>query len=121
MRVSRALPQLTPEFLADLSRALMAMLAAGAAILAGLFLFVAGVRVVYAGRALPGVSAAGVHVAGMTEPAIEAALASVLTYPQTGTLLLRDGEQQWSVRPERLGGGMDIPRPAQRARGGGRR
>lgn len=120
MRVSRALPQLTPEFLADLSRALMAMLAAGAAILAGLFLFVAGVRVVYAGRALPGVSAAGVHVAGMTEPAIEAALASVLTYPQTGTLLLRDGEQQWSVRPERLGVVMDIPSLAERALAVGR-
>ncbi len=120
MRVSRALPQLKPETLADLRRALAAMLAAGAALLGGLILFVAGVRLVYAGRALPGVSAAGVHVAGLTATEIETALSSVLTYPQTGTLLLRDGGRQWPVRPEQLGVVMDIPSLAERALAVGR-
>jgi len=121
MRIPRARPQLTPEIMSDLRRAFTAMLAAGAAILAGLVLFVLGVRVVYAGRALPGVTAAGVHVAGMTKTEIESALAGLLTYPRTGTVLLRDGERQWSVRPEQLGVVMDIPSLAERALTVGRR
>ena len=92
------------------------LLAVGAA----LVFFVVGTRVAYSGRALPGVSAAGISVGGLTEPEIELALGEVLTYPRTGTVLMTDGTRHWIAMPEELGVALDIPSMADQALGVGR-
>ena len=115
MRASRAFSKLNPRSLEDLTRALLAMFFAGAAILAGLVIFVLATRLVYANHALPGVSSAGISLAGMSQPEIELLLGERFTYPQTGTVLLRDGERTWPVRPAELGVVIDVPSMARQA------
>ena len=84
-------------------------------------LFIVGTRVAYSGRALPGVSAAGISVGGLTESEIELALGEILTYPQTGTVLMTDGSRHWIATPGELGVAMDIPRMADQALSVGRK
>ena len=85
-----------------------------------LVFFIVGTRVAYSGRALPGVSAAGVSVGGLTEPEIELALGEILTYPRSGTVLMTDGTRHWVAMPEELGVALDIPSMAARALAVGR-
>jgi vancomycin resistance protein YoaR len=92
------------------------LLAIGAVIL----FFIIGTRVAYSGRALPGVSAAGVSVGGLTEPEIELALGEILTYPRSGTVLMTDGTRHWVAMPEELGVALDIPSMADQALAVGR-
>ncbi len=103
-----------------LQRALSALAGVALALTAATVLFVFGLRVAYAGRSLPGVQAAGVPLGGMTQEQIELALGEVLTYPQTGRLVLRDGERIWDLRPEQLGVVVDVPTMARRALAVGR-
>jgi vancomycin resistance protein YoaR len=79
------------------------------------FTFLFAVRLFYIGRALPGVHAAGVNLSGMNQSQIEAALKEVLTYPQSGLIVLRDGDKLWSANPIELGVVIDIPAMANRA------
>lgn len=90
---------------------------AAAALALGLVLVVAlvGLRVFFAGRALPGVQAAGISLSGMRRPEIELALDQTLTYPQNGTLLLRDRGQHWVASPGQLGVAIDVPGMATQA------
>ncbi|MFQ5942241.1 MAG: VanW family protein [Anaerolineales bacterium] len=83
-------------------------------------LFILGTRMAYSGRALPGVSAAGIAVGGLTEPEIELALGEILSYPRTGTVLMTDGTQHWVATPAELGVALDIPRMADEALAVGR-
>lgn len=115
MSVSRALPQSSRDALTLATRVLVALLGACLGLLAGLAVLTLGIRLAYSGRALPGVSAAGVSLAGRSQAEIEAALAQTLTYPETGLILLRDGEQFWPARPFDLGVVIDIPTMARRA------
>ena len=85
-----------------------------------LLFFIVGTRVAYSGRALPGVSAAGVSVGGLTEPEIELALGEILTYPRTGKILMTDGTRHWVATPEELGVALDIPSMADQALAVGR-
>ncbi len=87
------------------------LLAAGV----GLVIFILGTRVAYSGRALPGVSAAGISVGGLTEPEIELALGEILSYPRTGRVLMTDGTRYWVATPGELGVALDIPRMADQA------
>ena len=103
--------------LPSLPTALLGMVVAGLGLA---FLFLIGTRVAYADRALPGVSAAGITVAGMTEPEIELALGQALSYSQTGTVMLRDGSQHWVATPGDLGVVIDIPSMADKALAVGR-
>ncbi|MGD8822415.1 MAG: VanW family protein, partial [Anaerolineales bacterium] len=70
--------------------------------------------------ALPGVSAAGVSLTGMDRQGIVDALQDQLTYPQTGWVLLSDGDQAWSARPVELGISIDYQAMADQALAAGR-
>jgi vancomycin resistance protein YoaR len=120
MRASNALSRIHPEFITYSTRALAAAASAVAAIVVGATGFVLITRLVFSARALPGVSAAGIPLTGMTQAEIETALGHALTYPQTGIILLRDGEQPWSARPAELGVVIDIPAVARQALAVGR-
>ena len=101
------------SILPSLPVALLGMLLAIGAVLV---FFIVGTRVAYSGRALPGVSAAGVSVGGLTEPEIELALGEILSYPRTGTVLMTDGTSHWVATPGELGVALDIPSMADQAR-----
>jgi len=103
--------------LPTLPMALLSMLLAAGAVLV---IFVLGTRVAYSGRALPGVSAAGVSIGGLKEPEIERVLGEILTYPDTGTVLMTDGTRNWIATPAELGVALDIPRMADQALAVGR-
>ena len=105
------------SILPSLPIALLGMLLAIGAVLV---FFIVGVRVAYSERALPGVSAAGVSVGGLTEPEIELALGEILTYPRSGKVLMTDGTRYWVAMPEELGVALDIPSMADQALAVGR-
>lgn len=105
------------SILPSLPVALLGMFVAAGAVLV---FFILGTRVAYSGRALPGVSAAGVSVGGLTEPEIELALGEVLSYPRTGTVLMTDGTRHWVATPGELGVALDIPSMADQALAVGR-
>jgi vancomycin resistance protein YoaR len=88
---------------------------AATVIVVGLVLVLVGSRLVFSARALPGVRAAGIELGGMSKPEVELALGQVLTYPQTGTVLLQDQTQHWIARPADLGVAIDIPSMAEQA------
>jgi vancomycin resistance protein YoaR len=102
-------------------RTAISVLAFSLALVLGLIAVLFVSRAVYANRAFPGVQAAGVDLAGLSEPEIQIALGIALTYPQQGQVLLRDGERIWLSRPEQLGAVMDIPSMARSALEIGRR
>jgi vancomycin resistance protein YoaR len=120
MSVSRAVPQPSRDILTLAVRLLVALLCACLGLLAGLAIFTLGIRLAYSGRALPGVTAAGVSLAGRNQAEIETAMAQALTYPETGLILLTDGQNLWPARPIELGVVIDIPAMARRALAVGR-
>jgi vancomycin resistance protein YoaR len=102
------------------TRAAQVSVMACAALFVSIFAFLFAVRLFYIGRALPGVHAAGINLGGMNQARIEAELKEILTYPQTGLIVLRDGEQVWTAHPAELGVVIDISGMAQRALNVGR-
>ena len=105
------------SILPSLPLALLSMFLAAGAVLV---FFILGTRVAYSGRALPGVSAAGLSIGGLTEPEIELALGEILTYPRTGTVLMTDGTRHWVATPRELGLALDIRSMADQALAVGR-
>lgn len=98
------------------SAGLLAVVAfVGAGILALL-----GIRLLYAGSALPGVSVGSVDVSGLTAPEIEVALGEAITYPTSGRIVLRDGSSVWTATPAEAGVVLDAPSAAARALAVGR-
>ncbi len=97
------------------SRIAIGLAAAAVTIFFGAGLTLLGTRLFYSRRALPGVSAAGVELGGLTKPEIELALGHVLTYPQTGAILLEDRGQFWLAQPAELGVVINIPAMAEQA------
>jgi vancomycin resistance protein YoaR len=120
MRLSSALSNKGPALSTLAMHAGIALAAAVLGLLMVTLVFTLGGRLVYANRALPGVTAAGMNLAGDTLPEIESTLYRSLTYPQTGMVLLRDGDRSWSARPSDLGVIVDVPSMARRALGVGR-
>lgn len=95
---------------APLPSPLGALLQAALALASGLSLFVlmlaallVGYDLYYAGRIFPGVSVAGVEVAGLRPEQAAIKIAQALTYPQTGRLLFQEGEKLWVASPAELG------------------
>jgi vancomycin resistance protein YoaR len=107
MQGSSAAASPLPRVLLWVHRLTLLGLASLAALVLGLGLFVCGARVVYAGRPLPGVRVGGVDVSGQSQAMIAAIAAQSLTYPQTGLIVLHDGERVWAARPEELGLAID--------------
>ncbi len=120
MDTSRTLSKQTSKTLAIATRVTIALFVAGAAFLLALGIFLLGERIVYAGRALPGVHAAGVELSGMSAEQIESALLLSHTYPQTGLIVLRDGDRVWIAQPAELGVRIDTQTMAAHALAVGR-
>lgn len=91
-----------------------------------LFLLVVGaltgsLRLIYSGRILPGVSVAGVDLSSRTPDEAVTALAGRLTYPQSGQIVFRYGDEVWVARPQELGMVFDVGATVQQAYAVGRR
>ena len=95
-------------------------LAAGVAAMATLVLAGLGSRLVFAARVLPGVQAAGIDLGGLSRQEVESALAQTLTYPQTGTILLRDQSSHWIANPSNLGVAIDFAQMTEQVLAAGR-
>ena len=120
MDLPRALHRPPSDSLTLALRWLLAGLIAALAFLLAILAFVVLTRLAYTGRALPGVRVAEVDVGGRLAPEIEVSLGQVLTYPQTGRIVLRDGPQLWTATPADLGAVLDIPSMAGEALAVGR-
>lgn len=121
MNSTQSLSNRTSRLAALLSQLMLVGLIAGVvAVLSGM-LFLLGTRLVYAGRALPGVSAAGASLSGLTKTQIETQLHTALTYPESGLVVLRDGESVWTAEPAQLGVLIDVPGMSAEALSVGRR
>ena len=97
------------------------------AIMGGLAIFVIlmgglaiGFNVYYAGRIYPGVSVAGVNLAGLEPEEAQSLLALRLAYPKQGRIVLQEGEQVWIAQPEELGLYLDPQTSAMTAYNTGR-
>jgi len=95
-------------------------LTAGLAAMATLVLAGLGSRLVFAARVLPGVQAAGIDLGGLSRPEVESALTQTLTYPQTGTILLRDQSSHWIATPSDLGVAIDVAQMTEQVLAAGR-
>jgi vancomycin resistance protein YoaR len=83
--------------------------------LGAVFLWVLGYQLIYAGRIFPGVSVAGVDLAGMSPQDAALKLSQTLSYPISGKLLFRDGSNVWVAAPAELGMVFDPSASAQSA------
>jgi vancomycin resistance protein YoaR len=98
-----------------------------AALFGSLVLFVAGLaaissgyQILFAERVFPGISMAGVDLSNLTPEQAAAALSQHLTYPTSGKIVFRDGNQLWVVTPAELGMVFDSSVSVGRAYGLGR-
>lgn len=103
-----------------LSRLLLAAFTAGVSLLLAAAFALLAIRLLFAGTALPGVTSMGVDLAGKDHAAIEAVLASAVTYPSTGTIVVHDGTRLWTATPAQLGVGIDTAGMADRVLAVGR-
>ena len=99
-----------------------------AALVSGVILFLGliitwtiGYQLLYAGRIFPGISIAGVDVSGMNPSDAALKLSQALSYPISGKVLFRHGEQVWMASPAQLGMVFDPTSSAMTAYGLGRR
>lgn len=83
---------------------ILAVLVGGAVLFIAIVLvWVIGYQLVYAGRIFPGVSVAGVDLSGLPPGDAALKLSQTLSYPITGKVLFRDGDQVWVASPAELG------------------
>ncbi len=93
-----------------------------AAILGGLVLFLAGAgaissgyQLVFSDRVFPGIMMAGVDLSSLTPEQASAALGQHLSYPTSGKIVFRNGDQVWAATPAELGMVFDAGTSVQRA------
>lgn len=99
------------------------------AVLSGGFMLFVGIVIVwtlayqlsFAGRIFPGVSVAGVDLSGLSPNEAALKLSQTLSYPNTGKILFRDGEQVWLASPAELGMVFDPTASANAAYNHGRK
>ncbi len=91
-------------------------------IMAGVSLFLVtiiilslGYRLLFAGRIFPGVSVAGVDVSGLSQTAAAYKIETALTFPFTGRVVFRDGQNVWVETPASLGMSLDSAASAELA------
>jgi vancomycin resistance protein YoaR len=83
---------------------LLTILLAGLILSLFAIIMVSGIyQVWYSGRILPGVSATGVDLSGMSPDLAVLKLNQNMVYPYTGKILFRDGERIWLASPAELG------------------
>jgi len=94
------------------------------ALILGLGLFIGalgtvtgGFRLVFSGRILPGISVAGVDLSNLTPDQAVAALNQRITYPESGQVVFRYGDEVWVARPLELGLVFDVGKSVEQAYG----
>ncbi len=103
-----------------LSNVLIAFVTAGFFVLGATAAVLLGLRLAYDDRALPGVGAGGLNLAGLGATQIESGLWLAYDYPQAGMITLRDGDLIWEARPAELGVMVDVPLMTQQVLAVGR-
>jgi vancomycin resistance protein YoaR len=121
MNTVQSLSRRAPRYLSVLAHLLLACLVAGVVLLLSGVVFLLGTRLIYSGRALPGVSAGETSLRGMSKSQIETHLHTALTYPVNGLIVLRDGDRHWTAQPSQLGVIIDVPEMTSEALAIGRR
>ena len=91
-----------------LPQALIALVAGTALFFILLLGTVIAFDVVYSGRVYPGVSVAGVDLSGLRQEQASARLAQALSYPVSGNVVFKLGEQVWAAKPAELGLFFDV-------------
>ncbi len=106
-------PASTPRLI--LPRALLSLF--GGVLLAALAIasFALGYQYRYYGRIYPGVSVAGIPLAGLTPDQAAAYLWETITYPDQGRIVFQDGNTVWVATPAELGMVLDANASVQAA------
>jgi vancomycin resistance protein YoaR len=120
MQTTQTVPRPSANWLNLLTRLLLSAFTAGVSLLLAAAMALVGMRALFAGRALPGVTSMGINLAGKDHAAIEGVLSSSLTYPGTGTVVLHDSNRLWTTTPSQLGVAIDVSGMADRALAVGR-
>jgi vancomycin resistance protein YoaR len=100
------------------------LIALGSGFAAFLLLFMVlnlGISLFFIGRIMPGVSMNGIALSGMTVEEASSAITASYRFPETGNLLLIDGQNSWPVKPVQLGFYLDPLASANSAYNAGRR
>jgi vancomycin resistance protein YoaR len=121
MRAASLLPRHSADPLTLLTRVLLAAFVAGTTFLVALLVFLLAVRLVFIGRAFPGVHSGELALSGKTPEQVQSAVAAAFPYPQTGLLALRDGASIWTAHPADVGVSVDGAAMADQALAVGRR
>ena len=104
------------------AKQILAMLAAGVVLFFVIIIvWMMGYQLRYAGRIFPGVSVAGVDISGLSPNEAALKLNQTLSYPITGKILFRDGDQVWVASPVELGMVFDPTASATAAYDNGRK
>ena len=80
-----------------------------------LMLFAVGFDLYHTGKIYPGVWMGGINLSGLTTEQAATVLSERLTYPETGKIVLRDGQKVWVSHPADLGLSFDVQASAQAA------
>ncbi len=98
-----------------IEQVLLALLAGFALFFGALLVGIIGFQIWHTGRIYPGVSVAGVPVGGLSTTRAAEAIAQTITYPQTGRIMLQNGERRWLASPAQLGLVLNADASAQQA------
>jgi vancomycin resistance protein YoaR len=99
----------------------VALLAGVSFFLLVMLILTMGYRLVHIGRIFPGVSVAGVDVSGMNRADAALKIQAALTFPYTGRIVFRDGQNVQVETPAQLGMVLDPAATAQQAYDFGRK
>lgn len=108
----------------QISPVMQVLIALGSGLAAFLLLFMTlniGISLFFIGRIMPGVSMNGIQLSGMTVEEAAAAITTSYRFPETGNLLLVDGQNSWPVKPVQMGFYLDPLASANSAYNAGRR
>lgn len=100
------------------------LIALGSGVAAFLLIFMAlnlGITLFFIGRIMPGVSMNGIPLSGLTVDDATNIITTTYRFPETGNILLTDGQNSWPVKPVQLGFYLDPLASANSAYNAGRR
>jgi vancomycin resistance protein YoaR len=108
----------------QISPIMQILVALGSGFAAFLLLFMAlnlGISIFFMGRIMPGVSMNGIPLSGMTVEEATTVITTSYRFPETGSILLVDGQNSWPVKPVQLGFYLDPLASANSAYNAGRK
>ncbi|MCC6147849.1 MAG: VanW family protein [Anaerolineaceae bacterium] len=98
-----------------IEQALLALMLGFAAFFFLAVFWLAGFQIWNLGKIYPGVNVAGVQVGGLNPAEAAAKIAREITFPQSGHILLSDGDKTWAVTPLETGLFLDAETSAKTA------